>query len=125
MDLSTAETLNEKGVSTLQAQGSAPPAADKMARTDSTASGGAPRIPEELSILPGRGFVLFPGAILPLTVSRAASIKLLDETLPITKKRLPHRRTLPMLDVIDDPPLAALLCLCFGSKNRAISIVSS
>ncbi|TMP93659.1 MAG: endopeptidase La, partial [Verrucomicrobia bacterium] len=36
-------------------------------------------------ILPIRGFVLFPGAVLPLTVSRPASIKLLDETLPITK----------------------------------------
>src|SRR5947207_6085351 len=46
---------------------------------------GAPRVPEELSILPIRGLLLFPGAVLPLTVSRPASIKLLDETLPITK----------------------------------------
>src|SRR3954465_16012312 len=44
-----------------------------------------PRIPEELSILPVRGFVLFPGNVTPLTVSRPASIKLLDETLPLTK----------------------------------------
>jgi ATP-dependent Lon protease len=44
-----------------------------------------PKIPEELSILPTRGFVMFPGTILPLTVSRPASIKLLDETLPLTK----------------------------------------
>jgi ATP-dependent Lon protease len=43
------------------------------------------RIPEELSILPLRGFVMFPGGILPLTVSRPASIKLLDETLALTK----------------------------------------
>ena len=28
---------------------------------------------------------MFPGAVIPLTVSRPASIKLLDETLPITK----------------------------------------
>ncbi|PYL99787.1 MAG: endopeptidase La [Verrucomicrobia bacterium] len=56
-----------------------------MARIDSAMGGGAPRIPEELSILPVRGFVLFPGVVLPLTVSRPASIKLLDETLPITK----------------------------------------
>jgi ATP-dependent Lon protease len=44
-----------------------------------------PRIPEELSILPVRGFVVFPGTIVPLNVQRAASLKLLDETLPRTK----------------------------------------
>src|SRR5438477_1310300 len=86
MDLSSAETLKEKGVSVLQPQGSAPPAADKRAQMDgAAASPGAPRVPEELSVLPIRGFVLFPGAVLPLTVSRPASIKLLDGTLPITK----------------------------------------
>src|SRR5213595_952917 len=86
MDLSAAETLKEKGVSVLQPQGSAPPAAYKRAQMDGAAAGpGAPRVPEELSILPVRGFVLFPGVVLPLTVSRPASIKLLDETLPITK----------------------------------------
>src|SRR5438477_21047 len=86
MDLSAAETLKKKGVSVLQPQGSPPPAADKRVQMDGAAAGpGAPRVPEELSILPVRGFVLFPGAVLPLTVSRPASIKLLDETLPITK----------------------------------------
>ena len=44
-----------------------------------------PRIPEELSILPMRGFVVFPGTIVPLNVQRAASLKLLDDTLPRTK----------------------------------------
>jgi len=44
-----------------------------------------PRIPEELSILPVRGFVVFPGTIVPLNVRRPASIQLLDETLPRTK----------------------------------------
>jgi len=57
---------------------------------ESTAMGGAaatssPQIPDVLSILPLRSFVVFPGTILPLTVGRAASIKLLDETLPQTK----------------------------------------
>src|SRR6266566_3906883 len=85
MDSSATETLKEKRVSVLQPQGSAPPAADKRAQMDGAVGLGAPRIPEELSILPIRGFVLFPGAVLPLTVSRPASIKLLDETLPITK----------------------------------------
>src|SRR5438094_3694131 len=44
-----------------------------------------PKIPEELSILPVRGFVLFPGTIIPLNVQRSASLKLLDDTLPRTK----------------------------------------
>jgi ATP-dependent Lon protease len=46
---------------------------------------GTPRIPEELSILPVRGLVIFPGTIIPLNVQRAASLKLLDDTLPRTK----------------------------------------
>ena len=58
--------------------------------TESTIAAGTgesrmPHIPEELSILPVRGFVIFPGTILPLNIQRAASIKLLDETLPRTK----------------------------------------
>jgi ATP-dependent Lon protease len=44
-----------------------------------------PHIPEELSILPMRGFVVFPGTVVPLNVQRAASLKLLDDTLPRTK----------------------------------------
>src|SRR5215831_5024736 len=44
-----------------------------------------PRIPEELSILPVRGFVVFPGTVIPLNVQRTASLKLLDDTLPRTK----------------------------------------
>src|SRR4029078_12763178 len=44
-----------------------------------------PHIREELSILPVRGLVIFPGTIIPLTIQRAASLKLLDDTLPRTK----------------------------------------
>jgi ATP-dependent Lon protease len=44
-----------------------------------------PRIPEELSILPVRGLVIFPGTVMPLNVQRAASLRLLDDTLPRTK----------------------------------------
>ena len=44
-----------------------------------------PPIPEELSILPVRSFVVFPGTVIPLNVQRAASLKLLDDTLPRTK----------------------------------------
>src|ERR1041385_1497278 len=47
--------------------------------------GRMPHIPEELSILPVRGFVVFPGTVIPLNVQRAASLKLVDDTLPRTK----------------------------------------
>jgi ATP-dependent Lon protease len=43
------------------------------------------RVPDVLSILPLRGTVIFPGTVVPLTVRRDASLKLLDETLPQTK----------------------------------------
>jgi ATP-dependent Lon protease len=61
---------------------SAPPSATAMG---TGVERSAPAIPDTLSILPLRSFVVFPGTILPLTVGRAASIKLLDETLPQTK----------------------------------------
>jgi ATP-dependent Lon protease len=44
-----------------------------------------PEVPDTLSILPLRGFVIFPGTVAPLNVRRPASIKLLDETLPQSK----------------------------------------
>ena len=52
---------------------------------DMTDQSRTPQIPDELSILPVRGFVVFPGTIVPLNVRRPASIQLLDETLPRTK----------------------------------------
>src|SRR4029079_16266691 len=85
MDLSSTETLKEKGVSLLRPQDGAPPALGQTAQMDGSGGSGPPHLPEELSILPVLGFVMFPGAVIPLTVSRPASIKLLDETLPITK----------------------------------------
>src|SRR4029077_13813054 len=44
-----------------------------------------PNIPDVVSILPVRSFVVFPGTVAPLNVQRSASIKLLDETLPQSK----------------------------------------
>ena len=51
------------------------------------AAGGVrmPEIPETLSILPIRGFVIFPGTVAPLNVRRPGSIRLLDDTLPQSK----------------------------------------
>jgi ATP-dependent Lon protease len=76
--------MSEGRIEALQSEASRPTAGPGTASFDVGAEG-TPAIPEELSILPVRGFVVFPGTVLPLTVSRPASIKLLDETLPRTK----------------------------------------
>src|SRR6476660_4283570 len=47
--------------------------------------GRTPQMPAQLSILPVRSVVVFPGTVIPLNVQRAASLKLLDDTLPQTK----------------------------------------
>ena len=44
-----------------------------------------PAIPGTLAILPVRGFVVFPRTMSPINVQRAASIQLLNETLPQNK----------------------------------------
>src|SRR6185295_2839425 len=84
MDFAAFETMSEEEISALQTNLEAKPGAE------STIAAGIdedrmPRIPEELSILPVRGFVVFPGTIIPLNIQRPASLKLLDETLPRTK----------------------------------------
>ncbi len=76
--------MTENEISALRAGGEFKPGAQStiVAPTDETQM---PPVPEELSILPMRGFVVFPGTVVPLNVQRAASLKLLDETLPRTK----------------------------------------
>ncbi len=76
--------MTENEISALRAGGEFKPGAQStiVAPTDETQMS---PIPEELSILPMRGFVVFPGTVVPLNVQRAASLKLLDETLPRTK----------------------------------------
>ncbi len=44
-----------------------------------------PKIPDVLPILPLRNLVVFPGTVIPLTVGRASSRKLLEESLPQNK----------------------------------------
>lgn len=85
MDLFAVEKVSDAAISTLQQSSSAPSAPEGKSKASAAESHALPSIPEELSILPLRGFVMFPGSVLPLTVSRPASIKLLDETLPLTK----------------------------------------
>ena len=77
--------MSRRQIEALQSEASTPPALSGTASSFGLGDEATPAIPEELSILPARGFVVFPGTVLPLTVSRPASIKLLDETLPRTK----------------------------------------
>src|SRR5438132_13687362 len=77
--------MNEEPVSALQPGSDEKPAPSNLTGVANMAETWAPQCPDLLSILPSRSFVVFPGTILPLTVGRAASIKLLDETLPQTK----------------------------------------
>jgi ATP-dependent Lon protease len=76
--------MSENEISALREGGEFKPGAHStiVAPTNETQM---PHIPEELSILPVRGFVVFPGTVVPLNVQRAASLKLMDETLPRTK----------------------------------------
>jgi len=77
--------MNEEPLTALQKGTDAKSAPSGATAMGGAAASSAPQIPDVLSILPLRSFVVFPGTILPLTVGRAASIKLLDETLPQTK----------------------------------------
>jgi ATP-dependent Lon protease len=77
--------MNEEPLVALQEGSDGKPTPANLAGIGNVAETSAPQVPDVLSILPLRSFVVFPGTILPLTVGRAASIKLLDETLPQTK----------------------------------------
>jgi ATP-dependent Lon protease len=76
--------MNDEPLIALQGTGENPTAAEP-----GTAPAGAtdelPAIPTTLSILPVRGFVVFPRTVTPLNVQRPASIQLLNETLPREK----------------------------------------
>src|SRR5437868_10201487 len=77
--------MNEEPISALQPGSDGKSAPTNLTGMGNIAETSAPQVPDLLSILPLRSFVVFPRTILPVTVGRAASIKLLDETLPQTK----------------------------------------
>jgi ATP-dependent Lon protease len=76
--------MSSKELSTFRAGVESKPGAESTIAAG-TGESQMPHIPGELSILPVRGLVIFPGTIIPLTIQRAASLKLLDDTLPRTK----------------------------------------
>ncbi len=76
--------MNENQITVLQTPNESQPIRPTASGVDEP-EGRMPAIPSALSILPVRSFVIFPGTVLPLTIGRPASIKLLDETLPQSK----------------------------------------
>jgi hypothetical protein len=62
--------MSDTALQLLQGESGAPTPSGRSADVDSERMA-THRIPEELSILPVRGFVMFPGTVTPLTVSRA------------------------------------------------------
>jgi ATP-dependent Lon protease len=77
--------MNENRISVLQAKSDTEGVLTKGVAMQGADESQMPVIPETLSILPVRSFVIFPGTVLPLTIGRPGSIKLLDETLPQSK----------------------------------------
>lgn len=77
--------MNERSIRVLQHEAGAPGELEGSVVGESRGQTNSIRIPDELSILPVRGLVMFPGTVLPLTIERPTSIKLLDETLPHSK----------------------------------------
>jgi ATP-dependent Lon protease len=77
--------MNDPLIDALQQSGGAPDETFGGITTATVDEKSMPQIPETLSILPVRGLVVFPGTVVPLNIRRPATIKLLDETLPLTK----------------------------------------
>jgi ATP-dependent Lon protease len=75
--------MNEQPFSALQGAGETPSAVSSAVPTGGPDA--VPAIPGVLAILPVRGFVVFPRTMSPINVQRAASIQLLNETLPQNK----------------------------------------
>jgi ATP-dependent Lon protease len=88
-----------------------------------------PEIPDVLSILPVRGFVVFPGTVAPLNVRRRPSIKLLDETLPQSKiiglitQRDPDKEEPAPQDLYEIGTAAIVLKLLRQADDHVIALV--
>jgi ATP-dependent Lon protease len=89
----------------------------------------AAKIPDTLSILPLRGFVIFPGTVAPLNVRRPTSIKLLDETLPQSKiigliaQRDPDKEDPAAQDLYEIGTAASVLKLLRQGDDHVIALV--
>src|SRR5581483_2484243 len=88
-----------------------------------------PAIPETLPILPLRNLVVFPGTIVPLTIGREASRKLLQESLPQSKvigifaQRNPEQENPAPEDLHNVGTAALVLKMIRQSEQSALIVV--
>ncbi|HEV8544148.1 MAG TPA: endopeptidase La [Verrucomicrobiae bacterium] len=76
---------SDHAVTSLKAEAKPPEPNPQIITVTKKDDTGEPPIPGTLSIMPVRGMVIFPGTVVPLSVRRTASLKMLDETLPKSK----------------------------------------
>jgi ATP-dependent Lon protease len=121
--------MNEEPLIALQEGTDGKPAPVDLAGMGNAPEISTPKVPDVLSILPLRSFVVFPGTILPLTVGRASSIKLLDETLPQTKiiglltQRDETKEDPQLQDLYPVGTAAVVLKLLRQSDDRVVIVV--
>jgi ATP-dependent Lon protease len=88
-----------------------------------------PVIPDTLSILPVRSLVIYPGTVLPLTIGRPSSIKLMDETLPQSKiiglltQRDENKEEPAAQDLYSVGTAAIVLKLLRQADNQSVAVV--
>ncbi len=91
--------------------------------------GGEPSIPGVLPLLPMRNLVLFPGMVAPLSLGRAGSIRLIEESLPKGKiigavaQRNPEQDEPGSADLFPVGTAATVLKLVRQSENSVILLV--
>jgi len=88
-------------------------------------------IPDALPILPLRNMVIFPGTVVPLTVGRAASRKMLQESLPQSKvigvftQRNPEQDDPAVTDLYQVGTAALVLKLISQSEESTLIVVQA
>ena len=120
--------MNENQITVLQTPNESQPIRPTASGVDEP-EGRMPAIPSTLSILPVRSFVIFPGTVLPLTIGRPSSIKLLDETLPQSKiiglltQRDENKEEPEPQDLYSVGTAAIVLKLLRQADNQSVAVV--
>src|SRR5690349_10398577 len=81
-------SVKSQGLATAEEAGETPDIREAQVVRAEEGAEAAPDIPAELPILPLRGAVVYPGMWLPLTVGQARSIRLIDETVTKSTRRM-------------------------------------
>ncbi len=121
--------MNAEKISVLQSPSDPQDSRSGVSNVRRVEENALPAIPNVLSILPVRSFVIFPGTVLPLTIGRPASIKLFDETLPQSKiiglltQRDESKEEPEAQDLYSVGTAAIVLKLLRQSDNQSVAVV--